>query len=332
VTESRIAELVERALDYRGYVTLRRSDGSEVVGFVYNRGSTHLDLLDETATQRTRVPLDAIADISFSGEDAARKAQEIWERRKGKLEPRDTPAHGEWAELGKILVLVALPQELHSVQRALGAPARGEVVRGRISGSNVVAIATGIAGDARHAIAEQRPSVVVSCGFAGGLDAHLSAGDLVLATSVRGQSGDCLVAPESLRKQAAAALNGLRLLEGELLTATSVLTAENKRAFAASGAVAVDMETYALARAATEAGVPWLALRAIVDPAGSSLPPFARESRRGYRWPAMRHAMSGPRAAMELIRLASDARRAGAALEAGLRRLCSALALAEARR
>jgi hypothetical protein len=78
--------------------------------------------------------------------------------------------------------------------------------------------------------------------------------------------------------------------------------------------------------------VPWLALRAVVDSVGTSLPPFAREPRRDYVWPAVRHAMSGPRAAMELIRLARDARRAGAALETGIRRLCPVLAPAEAHR
>ena len=332
MTESRIAELVERALDYRGYVTLRRSDGSQLVGFVYDRGATHVDLLDETATQRTRVPLEAIADISFSGEDAARKAQEIWERRKGKLEPRDTPAHGEWDDPGKVLVLVALAHELRSVGRALDATPRGDVVRGTVSGGNVVGMSVGMAGDARRAIAEQRPRVVVSCGFCGGLDRVLSAGDLVLATSVRGPGGESLVAPEPPRKQAATALNGLRVFQGELVTATSVITAQEKRALGASGALAVDMETYPLARAAVDAGVPWLALRAIVDPVESSLPPFASEPRRGYVWPALRYAMSGPRAAMELVHLARNAHQAGAALEAGLRRLCRALALAEALR
>jgi len=173
-----------------------------------------------------------------------------------------------------------------------------------------------MAGDARRAIAEQRPRVVVSCGFCGGLDRVLSAGDLVLATSVRGPGGESLVAPEPPRKQAATALNGLRVFQGELVTATSVITAQEKRALGASGALAVDMETYPLARAAVDAGVPWLALRAIVDPVESSLPPFASEPRRGYVWPALRYAMSGPRAAME----------------AGLRRLCRALALAEALR
>ena len=34
MTDARLLELVEKAFDYRGYVTLRRTDGSELVGFV----------------------------------------------------------------------------------------------------------------------------------------------------------------------------------------------------------------------------------------------------------------------------------------------------------
>jgi len=333
MTQARIAELVDRAFDYRGYVTLLRSDGSRLVGFVYDRSASHLDLFDETATRRTRVPLAEIADIAFTGEDAARKSQEIWERRKGRLEPRDTPAHGDWADPGKVLVLVAVEPELRSVERALGTARGGGVVRGRLSGVEVVAIGIGMGGGARGAIAQERPRLVVSCGFAGGLDAALSPGDLVLATAVRGAGGDSLAAPESPRVAAAAALDGLRCLQGELVCTTSVAASpEEKRALARSGALAVDMESYGVARAAVEAGVPWLALRAIVDPLGSALPGFTREPRRTYFWPALRHALSGPRAAAGLVRLARDASRAGAALEAALRRLGPALAVQDAHR
>jgi adenosylhomocysteine nucleosidase len=333
MTEAKIAELVDRAFDYRGYVTLRRSDGSEVVGFVYDRSASHLDLFDETATRRMRVPLAEIADIAFTGEDAARKSQEIWERRKGKLEPRDTPAHGDWVEPGRVLVLVALEQELGSVARVLRGARRGSEVRGRMSGSEVIALATGMGGEAHRAIADERPALVVSCGFAGALDGALSAGDLVLATAVRSADGGAVRAPEALRRAAAAALQGLRVAHGEIVSGTAVAaTADEKRALAAHGALAVDMESYAVARAAANAGVPWLALRAIVDPLDTALPPFAREPRSDYLWPALRYALSGPRAAAGLVRLARNASRAGAALEAALPRLGSAFAVAEGRR
>ena len=327
MTEARIAELVDRAFDYRGYVTLRRRDGSELVGFVYDRSASHLEVFDETATRRTRIPLAEIADIAFTGEDAARKSQEIWERRRGELEPPDT--QGDWALPAKVLVLVALEQELRSVARALGAPVRGDSVRGP-----VMALAIGPGGDARPALAHHRPSVVVSCGFAGGLDPALSAGDLVLATAVRRPVGEAVAAPESPRKVAALALQGSsRLVQGELVCSTTVAaSAGEKRTLRGTGAVAVDMESYPVAQAAREAGVPWLSLRAIVDPADSTLPAFTREPRRSYLWPALRYGLSGPRAAAGLFRLARDASRAGAALTSAVRRLAPALAAAERNR
>ncbi len=44
---------------------------------------------------------------------------------------------------------------------------------------------------------------------------------------------------------------------------------------AASGALAIDMESAAVAEAAAEAGVPFLVLRVIADPADRAIPPVA---------------------------------------------------------
>ena len=330
--EARIADLVDRAFDYRGYVTLRRNDGSEVVGFVFDRGDSHLELLDQSAARRMRIPLAEIADIAFTGEDAARQSQEIWERRKGTLEPSDTPAHGDWAEAGPVLVLVALEHELRAVRRALDGAPRAGTVRGRLGGNELVTLACGMGQGPGPALDEWRPRLVVSCGFCGGLDPGLIAGDLVLATAVRATSGELLEAPEPARLAAAALLDGVRYRQGELVQAASVATTvEEKRARARSGALALDMESFAVARAAEQAGIPWLALRAVVDPADSPLPEFTRETRRGYAWPALKYALSGPRAAARLIRLARDSRLAGAALTTALRRLGPALSAGEAR-
>jgi adenosylhomocysteine nucleosidase len=332
MTEARLADLVERAFDYRGYVTVRRNDGSELVGFVYDRGPSHLELFDETATKRVRVDLDQVVDIAFTGEDAARKSQEIWERRKGKLEPRDTPAWGEWHDAGPLLLIVALEIELRSVARVLGARVKGDRVRGRIAGCDVVGLAIGAGGGARRAIADERPRLVVSCGFSGALDGKAAPGDLVLGTRVHDESGGELAPAPALLRAAAQALTGLPHLEGELLCTTAVAASgEEKRALARPGVVALDMESYPVARAAVDAGVPWLALRAIVDPLESSLPPFTRDARRSFVWPAVKHALSGPAAVVELIRLQGWARKASAALETSLRRLAPALGSLEAR-
>jgi adenosylhomocysteine nucleosidase len=117
-----------------------------------------------------------------------------------------------------------------------------------------------------------------------------------------------------------------------LFCTTSVATTEGeKRALARPGALAVDMESYPIARAAAELGVPWLAVRAIVDPLASSLPPFTRKQSPSYLWPALRYALSAPGAALDLVRLAAWARKAGGALEAALRMLAPVVAAVEAR-
>ena len=66
-------------------------------------------------------------------------------------------------------------------------------------------------------------------------------------------------------------------------------------------------------------------MRVIVDPLDVELPAFTREARTSYLRPALRHALRGPRAALELARLGLRARTAARALEHALRRLAPAL-------
>jgi len=317
--DARVADLVEKAFDYRGYVTVLRSDGSELVGYLYDRSRTHVDLLDERAQVRTRLPLEEIADLRFTGEDAAARSQEQWERRKGKLEPRETPAHGGWAETLPALFVVALHRELRVVAQAMGTRAHGEVARGRLGGREVAAVALGVGGDPRAAIEAEQPALVVSCGFCGALSPSLRAGDLVLATAVRGANGERLQAPDL-------PIALPRAVRGEIACAERVLaTPEEKRALGAGGALAVDLESAQVARAAAAAGVPWLALRAVVDDARTSLPGFAREPHPSFVWPALRHALYGPGAVLQLWQLARAERAAAASLFGALQALGAAL-------
>ncbi|HEY6912135.1 MAG TPA: hypothetical protein VI356_22340 [Myxococcales bacterium] len=319
--DARIAELVERAFDYRGYVTVVRRDGSQLVGYLYDRGNAHVDLLDERAEVRTRLPLAEIADLRLTGEDAAARSQAHWERRKGALEPRDTPAHGEWAETLPALLVVALDRELRVVAQAMGSRPHRGVVRGRLGGREVAAVAVGMGGDPAASIEAEHPALVVSCGFAGALSPALRAGELLMASAVRAADGELLPAPELPWSRALP-----QAARGEIACAERVVaTPEQKRALAAGGAVAVDLESAQVARAAVAAGVPWLALRAIVDDARTSLPAFAAEPRDDFLWPALRHALSGPSAVWELWRLAVAERAASASLSRALVALGAAL-------
>ena len=322
-----INDLVERAFAYRGYVTVARHDGGRRIGFVYDRSPTHLEMFDESGTQRIRIALDDIADIAFTGEDASARSQRAWERRRGQLESRHTSVWGDLDE-GPALLVVALPIELRGVARVLGTKARGGSVRGRLGETRAIARAVGLGGGAAQAIAAERPRLVISCGLAGALRPSLVPGSLVLASSVRDESGEELVASDAiLRATRRALVDHAPVAEGELVSATRVAaTREEKYALAGPGRVAVDLESWAAARAAARAGIPWLALRVIVDPLESDLPGFARDGHTSYFGPALRHALRGPRQVLELARLGFRADTAIRALEQALHHLAPTLA------
>lgn len=119
---------------------------------------------------------------------------------------------------------------------------------------------------------------LVSFGIAGALDPALASGDLVLAHSVRAPEGQHyavdatwqLAVAESLPRQTNTLHQGMILGSIETL-----LTADQKAAaFGASGCLAVDMESHAVAAVAARYGLPFLALRAIADTADTPLPAF----------------------------------------------------------
>jgi adenosylhomocysteine nucleosidase len=88
--------------------------------------------------------------------------------------------------------------------------------------------------------------------------------------------------------------------------------------------LAVDMESAALARAARDAGVPFLALRAVTDERGHRLPDFDRiMNAAGHLTPGagLVHFVLHPREIPALLRLGPASRRAGQALREGMETL-----------
>jgi adenosylhomocysteine nucleosidase len=116
----------------------------------------------------------------------------------------------------------------------------------------------------KAAINQYRPSRIILSGFAGALHPDWRAGDLVIARNL--SSGEWL---ERIGEVALAP--GVRI--GELFTAGEVIDSPRAKAGlrARTGADAVDMESAALHRAATDAGIPVLTVRSISDDAHSDL-------------------------------------------------------------
>lgn len=171
--------------------------------------------------------------------------------------------------LPKISILTALAIETQSVAPLLSS-VDGIGVELRQSGPGperaAAAAADAIAGGA---------GALLSWGYAGALDPDLEPGTVVVPVRVRSAERDALAADTVWQAALADAFGREgRVSTGDLWSAAAPLgtPAAKASAYAATSAVAVDMESAAIARAADEAGLPWAAVRVIVDGAGDMLP------------------------------------------------------------
>jgi adenosylhomocysteine nucleosidase len=122
---------------------------------------------------------------------------------------------------------------------------------------------------AARALAGQGATLLVSFGCCGGLVPAARPGDLVLATAAVQDCGP------RWPTQTLERLSGLTAHRAPIAaTAHVVATPEDKAALAArTGAIAVDMESSAIAQAAQTAGLPFIVLRVVIDPVEQGLPP-----------------------------------------------------------
>jgi nucleoside phosphorylase len=113
-------------------------------------------------------------------------------------------------------------------------------------------------------------------GVAGALDAALAAGDVLIADRIRYTNDDPGFATDvEANDRLAAALSAtLHVRRGALWSASRpIATPSEKRALAEnSGALAVDMEAAPVAAVALRAKLPFVAVKAICDPAGRAVP------------------------------------------------------------
>ncbi len=201
--------------------------------------------------------------------------------------------------------------------------------------NSVLAVAGGIgntraAAAARWAISERRPDVVISAGFSGGCITGLGLGDVVIASDVRPHQsldlrGDVSDAarfecpPELIRTALAIGPpHALLCHVGTVVSTGAVLTSSEKRHLGeTTGAIAVDMEAYAVAEVADSSAVPFIALKAVIDPVGEDLPDFVMRTGDGpdpRSGPALRYLLGRPWELGNVLHLARASSTASAAL------------------
>ncbi len=124
--------------------------------------------------------------------------------------------------------------------------------------------------------ADADSTMLLICGFAGGLSPHLKAGDLIIPEKVLELGSRNIFLPdrELQQKSNRIPIQNSTIHSGSLISVNQVLStaAEKRQTYLASGAEAVDMETAAAAKTANEHGVRWLSIRAITDGADDAMP------------------------------------------------------------
>ncbi|MFW6058620.1 MAG: hypothetical protein ACODAQ_00475 [Phycisphaeraceae bacterium] len=175
------------------------------------------------------------------------------------------PGSSITAPSATILLIAAARSEIDATIRRLGLAWHGDQATGSINDSEIIAALTGIgarrAVDRVNALLDAHPvERVIHLGFAGGLDPALRPGDVLRIGCVCNEQGET----QTLDGDPAA-----RLLTADHLATT---VAGKRTLHEATGAAAVDMETYPLAKMLHERGVSLIALRAISDTADTPLP------------------------------------------------------------
>ena len=169
---------------------------------------------------------------------------------------------------------------------------------------------------------EAGAQALVSFGLAGGLDPTLRAGTIFLPTEVMDGQDRVLPTSNGWRDRVGQALiASAPIIAGRLLSSSQAIIGVRDKAdaFHATGACAVDMESMALARAAASRGLPFLAVRVIVDTAQDALPPAlmaATDSGHLRIWRLISWLALAPTNIVDLIRLARRYRIASRSLHA----------------
>ena len=158
---------------------------------------------------------------------------------------------------------------------------------------------------------------LVSFGIAGGLDHRYVAGDLVVADSVLMSDAEWLTCHASWRGRLIDSIKGVSPYQVAPLIGSHVpIASADKKAelHERHGAAAVDMESHAVAAVASQHALPFIAVRAIADPAHRAIPALAiaglDPQGRTRPWATMTGLLRRPSDLPHLLRLAADTRRA----------------------
>ena len=191
-------------------------------------------------------------------------------------------------ELGCILaamnkttaILAAVSEEIAGIKQEMNISDRirlgkSEAWPGKWQGKNIVLVRTGVgkqrAADATLQTIEQfSPDRLLSIGYAGGLVPKLKVSDLIVAEQIIDVESSAEFVPDQkwlYLAQNASVSENYKVISGKLVTADKVIHSpqDKKELGERFSAEAVEMETSAIAKVATDKNLPFLSVRTISD-------------------------------------------------------------------
>lgn len=171
-------------------------------------------------------------------------------------------------------IVVSLPRELRSLTRQ-----QIPIGASRAIADNTWVALSGIGGERAYAAAavlvSQGATALLSWGCAAALDDRVRPGWLILPERIIGANGEIHRVNTAWHQHLYQVLGSTQPVRTEALVESGAIikTSAQKRALATkTQAVATDMESAAQARLAQEHGLPFMAIRAIVDTASTDIP------------------------------------------------------------
>ncbi len=164
-----------------------------------------------------------------------------------------------------------------------------------------------------------RPTLIISAGFAGGLNENVRVGDVVIPTEVVDGRGVRLAVTASISNQTPTRHE--TVLTVDRLIGNAV---EKRTLGAMHSAHAVDMESWSLARACAKAGIEFACVRVVSDDVHTDLSPVLvslMSAGRVHLPTLVRRFAARPTIIFELFRLARATNRAANVLSATLNKL-----------
>ena len=159
---------------------------------------------------------------------------------------------------------------------------------GKYEGKEICLVQTGVGKGAiatamDYTLEHLNPTLFINIGYAGGLDPTLGVGDLIIATTVINERDETHFDIEKEWIEKAKKVAGkaeLKHQTGKLVTVKKSVDDPHQKAFLGTRfeAAAVDMESSAMAKKATEHKIPFMVVRSILDPLDMELPSIPEEA------------------------------------------------------